>query len=113
MLYLCPWICEILKFGRCKITKSLGKDKVSFPFFVALCAYVREREFYRTAIAEISESVTAKAFAIVCKKENGLVSAYDRYENPPMSWKGSVSYPSSLSVSDFENNYILVKLYNL
>ena len=24
---------EILKFGRCKITKSLGKDKVSFPFF--------------------------------------------------------------------------------
>lgn len=63
--------------------------------------------------AEISESVTSKAFAIVCKKENGLVSSYDRYENPPMSWKGSVSYPSSLSVSDFESNYILVKLYNL
>lgn len=63
--------------------------------------------------AEVSESVTSTAFAIVCKKENGLVSAYNRYENPPMSWKGSVSYPSSLSVMDFENNYILVKLYNL
>ena len=59
--------------------------------------------------AEISESVTSKAFAIVCKKENGLASSYDRYENLPMSWKGSVSYPSSLSVSDFESNYILVK----
>lgn len=63
--------------------------------------------------AEISEAITSKAFAIVCKKENGLSSSYDRYANPPMSWIGSVSYPSTLSVSDFENNYILVKLYNL
>lgn len=63
--------------------------------------------------AEISEGITSKAFAIVCKKENGLSSSYDRYANPPMSWIGSVSYPSTLSVSDFENNYILVKLYNL
>ena len=30
----------------------MGKDKVSFPFFVALCTYVREREFYRTAIVD-------------------------------------------------------------
>ena len=63
--------------------------------------------------AEVSEAITSKAFAIVCKKENGLSSSYDRFANPPMSWIGSVSYPSTLKVSDFENNYVLIKLYNL
>lgn len=63
--------------------------------------------------AEISEEITSKAFAIICKNENGLSSLYDRFANPPMSWVGSVSYPSTLSVSDFEDNYILIKLYNL
>ena len=63
--------------------------------------------------AEVSDDVILKAFAIVCKKENGLTSAYDRFDNPPKSWVGSVSYPSTLSVSDFESDYVLVKLYNL
>ena len=53
---------EILKFGRCKITKSLGKDKVSFPFFVALCTYVREREFYRTAIVPNDKQTVTNSF---------------------------------------------------
>lgn len=63
--------------------------------------------------AEISEAITSKAFAIICKKENGLSRSYDRFANPPMSWIGSVSYPLTLSVSDFESNYILIKLYNI
>lgn len=63
--------------------------------------------------AEVSEDVTLKAFAIVCKKVNGLSSSYDQFDNPPKSWVGSVSYPSTLSVSDFESDYVLVKLYNL
>ena len=63
--------------------------------------------------AEVNESVITKAFAIVCKKENGLSSSYNRYDNPPMSWTGSVNYPSSLNVADFAGNYVLVKLFNL
>ena len=52
-------------------------------------------------------------YAIVVKKENGLVSSYNRYDNPPMSYKGSVTYPNSLKVEDFSNDYYLVKLTNL
>lgn len=63
--------------------------------------------------AEISEAITSKAFAIICKKENGLSISYDRFANPPLSWTGSVSYPLTLSISDFESNYILIKLYNI
>lgn len=62
---------------------------------------------------QISDGVLSKPYAIVVKNENGLTSSYDRYKNPPKSYVGSVSYPRTLSVEDFTNNYTLVKTYNL
>lgn len=62
---------------------------------------------------QISDDILSKPYAIVVKNENGLTSSYDRFKNPPKSYIGSVSYPGSLSLEDFVNNYILVKTYNL
>jgi len=63
--------------------------------------------------AEVSASVTTKPYAIVCKNKNVLTSSYDRFANPPASYSGYASYPSTLKVEDFEKDYILVKLFNL
>ena len=61
---------------------------------------------------QISDDVLNKPYAIVVKNENRLTSSYDRFKNPPKSYVGSVSYPSSLTIEDFAKNYTLVKLYN-
>ena len=65
---------------------------------------------------EISSEITQKPYAVVLKKSNGLSRKYDRYENPPVSYSGSVSYPYILSLDDFtkENSqYIIIKIANL
>lgn len=62
---------------------------------------------------EVSTWVALDPFAIVVKKSNELELAYDRYSDPPMSYEGSVDYPDTLTMSNFEESYILVKLYNL
>lgn len=65
---------------------------------------------------EVSEDITKKPYAIVLKKSNGLSRYYNKYNNPPVSYRGSVSYPYSLSLDDFtrENSeYVVVKIANL
>lgn len=62
---------------------------------------------------QVSEDILRRPYAIVVKKENGLTSSYDRYENPPKSYIGSVSYPSTLHIDDFSDEYVVVKLSNL
>ena len=65
---------------------------------------------------EVSEEVIKRPYAIVLKKSNGLYRYEDKYKNPPVSYKGSVSYPYSLSLDDFtrENSeYVVVKIANL
>ena len=62
---------------------------------------------------EVSEDVLRGPYAIVVKKVNALTSSYDRYENPPKSYTGIVSYPSTLIIDDFSNDYVLVKMNNL
>lgn len=62
---------------------------------------------------QVSDEKLAKPYAIVLKKKNVLSSHYDRFNNPPISYLGSADYPKTLSLSDFENNYIIIKRYNL
>lgn len=62
---------------------------------------------------QIEDEILQKPYAIVAKKENALTLSYERFENPPYSYIGSVSYPSTLEVSDFTEQYFLVKLTNL
>ena len=68
--------------------------------------------------AEVSSEFTKKAYAIVLKKYNGLSRNYNRYDNPPISYRGNMMYPQYLSVDDFKlkgdnADYILVKIANL
>lgn len=62
---------------------------------------------------EVSESITKAAFAIVVMNKNVLEEQYERFNNPPQYWSGSANYPMSLSVSSFEKDYTLIKLFNL
>ena len=65
---------------------------------------------------EISEEIIKKPYAIVLRKSNGLYRYEDKYNNPPVSYKGSVSYPYSLSLDDFirdNSEYVIVKIANL
>jgi hypothetical protein len=64
---------------------------------------------------ELSEEILKQPYAIVLKKENALIRREDRFENPPVSYVGSVDYAYSLSVDDFgqSGRYQLIKLSNL
>ncbi len=65
---------------------------------------------------EISEEIMKKPYAIILKKSNGLSRYEDKYNNPPVSYKGSISYPYSLSLDDFtryNSEYVVVKIANL
>ena len=65
---------------------------------------------------EISKEITAKPYAIVLKKTNGLSRKYDRYKNPPVSYSGYIEYPYRLSLDDFIGDnarYVIIKIANL
>lgn len=65
---------------------------------------------------EVQNEVTQKPYAIVLKKNNSLTRRYDRFENPPVSYYGSVNYPHNLSLDDFTNEssqYVIIKIANL
>lgn len=65
---------------------------------------------------EVQNEITQKPYAIVLKKSNSLIRRYDRFENPPVSYYGSVNYPHNLSLDDFTNEssqYVIIKIANL
>lgn len=62
---------------------------------------------------QVSNEILAGPYAIVLMKKNVLVSHYDRFDNPPMSYIGSADYPSSLYLDNFKDDYALVKRFNL
>jgi len=62
---------------------------------------------------QINTSKLSKPYAIVIMKKNCLSYYYDRYRNPPISYVGTAGYPSTLSLSDFKNKYVIIKKYNL
>ena len=62
---------------------------------------------------QVENETLAKPYAIILKKENVLSSSYDRFNNPPVSYSGYANYPLTLSISDFKNDYVIVKRYNL
>lgn len=65
---------------------------------------------------EVQNEITQKPYAIVLKKANSLIRRYDRFENPPVSYYGSVNYPHNLSLDDFTNEssqYVIIKIANL
>lgn len=65
---------------------------------------------------EVRNEITQKPYAIVLKKANSLIRRYDRFENPPVSYYGSVNYPHNLSLDDFTNEssqYVIIKIANL
>lgn len=62
---------------------------------------------------QVEEEITRNPYAIVIKKENNLSRNYERFDNPPVSYSGYVDYKSTLSVNDFNEDYSLIRLYNL
>ena len=62
---------------------------------------------------QLSDDILAKPYAIVMMKKNVLTRQYDRYRNPPVYYSGDANYPSALSISEFTNNYVIIKRYNL
>lgn len=65
---------------------------------------------------EVSEDIVKGPYALIMKKENGLSRNYDLFGNPPVSYTGYVSYPSTLKLEDFTKDgseFIVVKFANL
>lgn len=63
--------------------------------------------------AEVSQSVTRGAYAIVMYNKNVLTEQYDRFKNPPQYWIGRAPFASSLSIDSFQTDYVLIKIFNL
>lgn len=66
--------------------------------------------------AEVSEDIIKGPYALIMKKENVLNRNYDRFKNPPVSYSGYVSYPSTLRLEDFTKDgsaFVVVKIANL
>lgn len=65
---------------------------------------------------EVSEDITKKPYAIVIRKVNSLTRQYERFDNPPVSYIGSVNYPSTLHLEDFTGDgseFVVVRIANL
>lgn len=65
---------------------------------------------------EVSEDIVKGPYALIMKKENGLSRNYDRFGNPPVSYTGYVSCPSTLKLEDFTKDgseFIVVRIANL
>ena len=65
---------------------------------------------------EVSEDIVKGPYALIMKKENGLSRNYDRFENPPVSYTGYISYPNTLKLEDFTkegSSFVVVKIANL
>lgn len=65
---------------------------------------------------EVSEEIVKGPYALIMKKENALNRNYKRFNNPPISYIGSVDYPYTLRLEDFTkegSQFIVVKIANL
>lgn len=65
---------------------------------------------------EVEEEIVKGPYALIMKKENALNRNYERFDNPPISYIGSVDYSYSLKLEDFtkeDSQYIVVKIANL
>lgn len=65
---------------------------------------------------EVQNEITQKPYAIILRKSNSLIRRYDRFENPPVSYNGTVNYPHILSLDDFTNEnsqYVIIWIANL
>lgn len=64
--------------------------------------------------AQLEDIYFKKPYVIVLKKANTLSRHYDRFENPPVSYYGDASYPSTLTIDNFNNGkYVALKVANL
>lgn len=60
-----------------------------------------------------NESLDNNAIFVVIKKENCFYRNSDRFGRPPVSYKSSgCNLKSTLSVDDFDKDYVLVKIFN-
>lgn len=65
---------------------------------------------------EVSEEIVKGPYALIMKIENALNRNYERFDNPPISYIGSVDYPYTLRLEDFTkegSQFIVVKIANL
>lgn len=65
---------------------------------------------------EVLEEIVKGPYALIMKKENALNRNYERFDNPPISYIGSVDYPYTLRLEDFTkegSQFIVVKIANL
>lgn len=65
---------------------------------------------------EVAGEIVKGPYALIMKKENALNRNYERFDNPPISYIGSVDYPYTLKLEDFtkENSqFIIVRIANL
>lgn len=62
---------------------------------------------------QVPDRILSAPYALVVKKENCLSRSYNKYDNPPVKYQGNASYPQTLSVDDFKEQYILVQIKNI
>ena len=65
---------------------------------------------------EVAEEIVKGPYALIMKKENALNRNYERFNNPPISYIGSVDYPYTLKLEDFtkdDSMFIVVRIANL
>lgn len=62
---------------------------------------------------EANETLTTGPFAIVLKGENILERESRDYPNPPVIYRGQLSYPKTLTIENFSQDYTLIKMVNL
>lgn len=60
-----------------------------------------------------NENINNDAVFVVVKKENCFSRSTDRFGNPPISYNSSgCNLKSTLTVDDFDKDYVLVKIFN-
>lgn len=63
--------------------------------------------------AEVPDDVLNGSYSIVMYNGNVLEETYNRWNNPPQSWYGGITFPQYLSIDNFTDKFRLVKIYNL
>jgi len=60
-----------------------------------------------------NENLNNDVVFVVIKKENCFYRSSDRFGRPPVSFKSSsCNLKSTLSVDDFDKDYVLVEIFN-
>lgn len=63
---------------------------------------------------EVSDEIATSPLVIICRKQNCMGRHYDRFANPPVSYKvgDGCTYDTTLTLDDLKKGYAVVKILN-